>query len=92
MTIQETSGVGGSIMSITETSFNPNFVISSADITQRSGTNHVPARGTLVVPLTILYGLVDNPNASRQHTFNFSIQFTDDKGNQITGNAQWVAN
>ena len=92
MTIQETSGVGGSITSITETSFNPNFVINSADITQRSGTNHVPARGTLVVPLNILYGIVDNPSASRQHTFTFSIQFTDDKGNQITGNAQWVAN
>jgi hypothetical protein len=31
----------------------------------------VAARGTLAVPLNILYGLVDNPNANRQHTFQW---------------------
>jgi hypothetical protein len=95
MTIQETAGVGVNIASITETSFNPPFrsmALTSADVTRRSGTNRVAACGMLVVPVDLLYGLVDNPGASRQHVFVFVVQFTDDRGNQRTGNAQWVAN
>jgi hypothetical protein len=92
ITIQETTGLAGTINSITDTSFNPPLVFSSDIITQRSGTSRVPARGMLIFPLDIIYGLVGNPNATRQHVFAFTVQFTDDSGNQLTGVAQWSAN
>ena len=92
LTIQETAGVGGSITSITDTSFNPPIMFTSADVTQRSGTNRMVARGVLAFPLNVFYGLVNNPTASRQHVFAWVVQFTDDRGNQVTANAQWIAN
>ena len=65
MTIQETAGLGGNINSITVTNFNPPIVYTSDVIAQRSGTNRVAAKGSLLVPVTVIYGLVDNPAASR---------------------------
>jgi hypothetical protein len=92
LTIQETAGLGGSITSITDTSFNPQIAFTAADVMRMSGTNRVAARGTLAFPLSIIYGLVNNPAASRQHVFMWVVQFTDDRGNQVTSNAQWTAN
>src|SRR5262249_8215767 len=93
MTVQETAGVAGVVNSIIDTSFNPPIMFSASDITQRSGgTNRVAARGTLAISVNLLYGLVDNPTANRQHTFLWGVQFLDDRGNQVTANAQWVAN
>jgi hypothetical protein len=91
LTIQETAGIGGLVDSITVTAFNPQFVYTSADIVQRSGTNRVAAHGVLVFPLTSVYGLVDNPNAARQVVLPFVVRFIDDRGNTVTGIAQWNA-
>src|SRR5215831_18642938 len=41
LTIQETAGLGGSITSITDTSFNPQIAFTAADVVRMSGTNRV---------------------------------------------------
>jgi hypothetical protein len=92
LTIQETAGIGGNVDSVTVTAFTPPTVYSAADIVKRSGTNHVPAYGTLIFPLTLFYGLVDNPNASRQIVLPYVVVFTDDRGNHLTGVGQWTTN
>jgi hypothetical protein len=92
LTIQETAGIGGTVDSITVTAFNPQSVVTAANIVQRSGTNHVPALGTLIIPLTFNYGLVDNADARRQIVLPYLVRFTDDRGNHLTGVAQWRAN
>jgi hypothetical protein len=92
LTIQETAGIGGSVNSITVTAFNPQIVYTSDTIIQRSGTNRVAARGMLIFPVNIIYGLVDNPSASRQLVMPFVVDFADDRGNHLTGIAQWSVN
>jgi hypothetical protein len=92
LTIQETAGVGGNVDSITVTNITPQLVFSSDVIAQRSGTNHVAARGTLLFPLNLFHGPVDTPNAPRQSVIPLGIQFTDDRGNHLTASAQWSVN
>ena len=92
VTIQETAGLGGNVASITVTNFNPPIVYTSDVIAQRSGTSHVAAKGSLVVPVTIIYGLVDNPAANRAIVMSFVVSFTDEKGNQESASAQWTTN
>ena len=92
VTIQETAGLGGNVASITVTNFNPAIVYTSDVIAQRSGTSHVAAKGSLVVPVTVIYGLVDNPAASRAIVMSFVVLFTDERGNQESTSAQWTTN
>ena len=92
VTIQETAGLGANFASITVTNFNPPIVYTSDVIAQRSGTNHVAAKGSLVVPVTVIYGLVDNPAANRAIVMSFVVSFTDEKGNQESASAQWTTN
>jgi hypothetical protein len=92
VTIQETAGIGANVNSITVTAFNPQIVYGSDVIIQRSGTNHIGARGMLIFPLAIDYGLVSSTTATRQIVLPFVIQLTDDRGNQLTAVAQWSAN
>ena len=92
VTIQETAGLGGNVASITVTNFNPPIVYTSDVIAQRSGTSHVAAKGSLVVPVTVIYGLVDNPAASRAIVMSFVVLFTDERGNQESTSAQWTTN
>ena len=92
LTIQETAGIGGNVNSITAMHPNATIVFSVADIVQRSGTNHVAARGTLIVPLSTFTAPLDNPNATRQAVVPYVVQFTDDRGNQLTGTVQWTVN
>jgi hypothetical protein len=63
---------GGPQSSLT---YGPDVVI------QRSGTNHVGARGTLSFPEGILDSTVPL-------LVNITVAFGDDKGNQTTGTAQ----
>jgi hypothetical protein len=88
LTIQETAGVAGNVDSIVSGSIN--FV--SADVAQRSGTSRVAASGSLVFPLDFVFGAVDNANANRSVVFPVTVNFTDDRGNHLTGVTQWVAN
>jgi hypothetical protein len=92
LTIQESAGIGGNVDSVTVTAFTPPTIYSAAEIVKRSGTNHVPAHGTLIFPLTFFYGLVDNPSAKRQIVLPYVVVFTDDRGNHLTGVGQWTTN
>jgi|SRR5262245_9739183 len=88
LTIQETAGVAGNVDSIVSGSIN----LASADIAQLSGTSRVAASGSLVFPLNFVFGAADNPNANRSVVFPVMVNFTDDRGNHVTGVTQWVAN
>jgi PKD repeat protein len=92
LTIQETAGIGGTVNSITAIHGTSSIVSSAADIIQRSGTNRVPARGTLIFPLFVFNVLVDFPNSPRQVVVPYVVQFTDDRGNQLTATVQWSLN
>ena len=92
VSIQETAGLGGNVNTITVTNFNPQIVYTSDVIAQRSGTNHIMARGILNVPVTVIYGLVGNVNATRSIVMSFLVSFTDDRGNQESTVAQWTTN
>jgi len=92
VTIQETAGLGGNINSITVANFSPPIVYTSDVIAQRSGTNRVSGKGTLIVPVTVIYGLVDNPVANRAIVMSFVVSFTDEKGNQESTSTQWTTN
>jgi|SRR5262245_7382570 len=92
VTIQETAGQGGNVNSITVTNFNPPIVYTSDVIAQRSGTSHVGAKGILSVPVTVIYGIVGNVNASRSIVMDFLVSLTDDRGNQVSAATQWMTN
>ena len=92
LTVQETAGIAGSVTSITVTAFNPQFVYTSDFIVRASGTNRVAAHGTLAIPLSYLYGLVDNPLASRSVMLPYVVAFSDDRGNQLMAVATWTVN
>ncbi|HEY1303218.1 MAG TPA: hypothetical protein VGF24_06695 [Vicinamibacterales bacterium] len=92
VTIQETAGLGGNVNTITVTNFNPPIVYTSDVIAQRSGTSRVGAKGILNVPVTVIYGIVGNVNASRSIVMDFIVSFTDDHGNQMSAATQWTTN
>jgi len=84
LTIQETAGIGGIVNSISRTVPPTLVVYSTSDIIRVSGTNRVPAHGTLTLPLMVFTAPVGT-NAPRQFVFTYVVQFTDDRGNQLTG-------
>jgi len=88
LTIQETGGISVNIDSIVSGS----LTYTAADVTQRSGTSRVAAKGSLLFPLAFLYGLDGNPNASRSVVFPIVVSFTDDRGIHGTAAVQWAAN
>ena len=90
--IEETAGVGGTVSSITVTAFNPQIVYTADYIVRNAGTNRVAARGMLLIPITGLYGLVDNASASKSVLLPFVVAFTDDRGNALTALTTWTVN
>ena len=88
LTIQETSGIGGNVESITVTNLNPPIVFNSGVIVQRAGTNRLTGRGTLVFPIVISYGPV-NAVGPRRTVIDLAVSFADDRGNHITASAKW---
>ena len=88
LTVQETAGLASNIDSITSGILS----YTSAEITQRSGTSRVAAKGTLIFPLGNLYGLATMPNASRSVVFPITVELTDDRGNHLSSVTQWAAN
>ena len=90
--LTETAGLGGSVDFINTVLVSPiagegtPFNISAAAITQRAGTNHVNANSLLNIPFFFhLTAGGRNPNFIQE---NYEIQFTDERGNVITGHAQ----
>ena len=69
-------------------SFVGNTVNYSADyIVQRVGTNHVGARGTLLVPIGYVFQTGDGGS---QILLGVTVHFTDDRANPLIGTVQWT--
>ena len=90
LNIQETAGVGGNINQVSlapsiGTGVQSPLVYGPDIVVQRSGTNHVGARGTLSFPATFLISTVP-------FVVNVAVAFGDDKGNPINGTAQVTVN
>ena len=84
--VQELAGVGGNITNLTLTltsGTGPQTPLSYGQdiITTRAGTARVNAFGTLSFPVSIV-------DTTVPLVVNIQVQFTDDKGNQVTATAQ----
>jgi hypothetical protein len=90
ITLQESAGIGARINSITLTgstgsvTFDP-LVFGSTEIAREAGSNHVSARGSLAVPLNIVY---TTPAGTPNLTISISADVTDDQNNQVTATGQ----
>jgi hypothetical protein len=90
LTLQESAGIGANITTITLTgtaggvTFQP-LVFSSTDITQVAGSAHISGRGSLAVPLTIVY---NTPSGTANLLVNINVQFTDDGSKQVNATSQ----
>ena len=88
--VQDSASVGATVSSITLTAtaegraLSP-LVVSSDDIKQLAGTNHVGGQATLSVPLSLLY---NTPSGNANLDVSISFQGTDDRGNQVTAAGQ----
>jgi hypothetical protein len=88
--VQNSTSVGATVNSITltanasGTALTP-LVISSDDLTQQNGTNHVDGHATLSTPLTIVY---NTPSGSPNLDISIGAQITDDRGSQVTATGQ----
>jgi hypothetical protein len=88
---QESAGIGANINSITVTPAAgagtlPPLTYGSDVVIQRSGSNHVAARGALSFPMSMVYSTGSAGTANLVITV--SVQFTDDRGNQIVATGQ----
>jgi hypothetical protein len=88
--VQNSTGVGATVNSITltanasGTALTP-LVISSDELTQQNGTNHVEGHAMLSTPLTIVY---NTPSGSPNLDISISAQITDDRSSQVTATGQ----
>ena len=88
--VQESASVGATVDSITLTAtaegrtFSP-LILSSDDVKQLAGTNHVGSQSTLSVPLSLLYS---TPSGNANLEVSVSVQGTDDRSNQVTAAGQ----
>jgi hypothetical protein len=91
VTVQESARIGGNVDFInvspvtTDGTALPPLGYGADVLMQRSFTNHVNPSGILSFPLAFFYS-TGTDNA--QLVVNISLQFTDDKSNQLTGTAQ----
>jgi len=92
LVIQENAGIGGNVDVISTEWCSPACVYSSTDIAARSGTARIQGHGILAVPMSFVYGLVSNPNASRSTSIPLAVQFTDDRGNKLAATVTWITN
>lgn len=88
--VQDSASVGATVNSITLTAtaegrtLSP-LVLSSDDIKQLAGTNHVGGQATLSTPLSLLY---NTPSGNANLDVSISFQGTDDRSNQVTATGQ----
>jgi hypothetical protein len=89
LTVQETAGIGGDVVSVGETALAPQLVMTSAEIVSALGTNHLLGHGMLSLPIHLEYEPMSNPNVAGQFVVPFTVLFTDAHGNQLTAVALW---
>ena len=86
--LRETAGLGANV-NFVDVSFVNSFGfetpgalnIGASQITQLAGTNHIPARGQLLIPLGITYRA--DGFGGRSITLKNAISITDDRGNNM---------
>jgi ABC-type glycerol-3-phosphate transport system substrate-binding protein len=84
--LQETAGIAGTLDFLQVTIADRQvLVLSAAGIKAAAGSNSLAAKGSLNIPLTLLYTLPDGGKLANVTT---SINFTDSKGNVIVTSAQ----
>jgi hypothetical protein len=91
--VRETAGLGGNVDFINVTLRNPatggetralNY--GAGEVASRAGgTNHIDARGSLTVPISIRYRLA---GGARRAVVIAEIRFTDDRGNVMNATAE----
>ena len=84
LTVTESAGVGGNVNFVnvtlrnTTTGLELNTInFNATDVLNRAGTNHIAGRGTLNIPLSVVYTLA---LGGRQATMTIAVQFGDDAG------------
>jgi hypothetical protein len=90
VSLQEATGIGATVNSVSVTgstgtvTFAP-VVFGSTEIIQDAGTNHVSPRGSLAIPMNIVY---TTPAGTPNLTLNISVQLTDEQNHQVTATGQ----
>ena len=86
LAVRETAGIGGRLDFLRVTIADQQvLVLSAAGITAAAGSNNVGARGSLQIPLTLVYNLPDGGKLANVTT---TINFTDARGNVLVTSAQ----
>jgi hypothetical protein len=86
LAVQETGGISGRLDFLQVTIADQQvLVLSASGISAAAGSNSVSARGTLQIPLTLLYNLPDGGKLANVTT---TVNFTDARGNVLVTSAQ----
>jgi hypothetical protein len=86
LSVQESAGIAGRLDFLQVTIADQQvLVLNAAGIAATAGSSSVSARGTLQIPLTLLYTLPDGGKLANVTT---TINFTDARGNVIVTSAQ----
>lgn len=86
LAVQESAGISGRVNFLQVTIADQQvLVLTTAGIVAAAGSNSVSARGTLQIPLTLLYNLPDGGKLANVTT---TVNFTDARGNVIVTSAQ----
>jgi hypothetical protein len=84
ISVTESAGVGGNVNFVNVTLRNVTTGVelntvnfTATDVFNRAGTNHIAAKGTLNIPLSVIYSLA---LGGRQATMTIAVQIGDDAG------------
>ena len=85
LTVRETAGISGRVNFLRVTIADQQVLtVDTAGVVAAAGSNAVAARGTLQIPLTLLYNL---PTGDRLATVTTTVNFTDSRNNTIVQSA-----
>ena len=92
VTVTETAGVSGNVNYVNLTFLRGGYVGNTVNygadyIGQRLGTNHVGARGKLTIPIGYVFRTGDGGS---DILLNVKVDFTDDRGHELTESTQWT--
>lgn len=86
LAVQESAGIAGRLNFLQVTIADRQvLVLSAAGIAAAAGSNSVGAKGTLNIPLTLLYTLPDGGKLANVTT---TVNFTDARGNTLVTSGQ----
>jgi hypothetical protein len=84
--VRESAGIAGRVNFLSVTIADQQvLILDTAGVTAAAGSNNVGARGTLLIPITLLYNLPDGGKLANVTT---TVNFTDARGNVLVTSAQ----